>query len=538
MKSFKKMMALVIAMVMTLAMGVTAFAAPTDTTLKVNSPVDGHTYTAYQLFVGDLAKDGKTLSNVKWGSNAITTAISYTVDGNSKTVTPSVGGVVPQDFLEYVATLTSNTQNTANTIGAWVTGAGTAISSTDTTVKTGYYVIKDAYTDASADQTTTLSTYICEVVGPTTVAPKAGTTEHKKEVADVNDTTDTALDLTNLIGIDSSKWSDSADHDFGDKVPFKLTTTIGSDFAKYESYYLAVSDTLKDGLKLDQDSIKVYVDGELATEGTDAGTYSLTKDEKSFKVEFTKLNGNAKAAAGKDVVIVYTATLDGNDANIVIGNPGNWNESYAEFSNNPNGDQSGKGKTPKDTAVVFTYKTDVDKVEKDGNSTKALAGAEFTLTKALAGGTTKTIAVVKYDKDGKVTTKTADGTATSEGDATKFVFNGLDDGTYTLTETVTPNGYNTIDPVTFVVSATHDATANSGITALTVKDSAGNDFSGELTFTATAASGTIETDILNQKGSVLPSTGGIGTTIFYIVGAILVVGAGILLVTRRRMNAN
>ena len=180
--------------------------------------------------------------------------------------------------------------------------------------------------------------------------------------------------------------------------------------------------------------------------------------------------------------------------------------------------------------------TDIDKVEKDGNSTKPLVGAEFTLTKTLKDGTTKTIAVVKYDKDGKVTTKTADGTATSEGDATKFVFNGLDDGTYTFTETVPPNGYNTIDPVTFVVSATHDATADSGITELKVEDTDGNEFSGELTFTATAKTGTIETDILNQKGSVLPSTGGIGTTIFYIVGAILVIGAGILLVTRRRMG--
>ena len=324
--------------------------------------------------------DGKTLSNVKWGTDAVTSAISYTVGAETKTVTPSAGAVVPQDFLEYVAALTSDALATANTIGAWVTGTGTTITSSDTTVKTGYYVVKDAYTNATADQTTTLSTYICEVVGPTEVSPKAGTTEHKKEVLDVNDTTDTALDLTNLIGVEEG-WDKSADHDFGDHVPFKLTTKIGSDFANYNSYYLAVSDTLKDGLKLDQNSIKVYVDGTLATEEMKMASTLLQKADKSFKVEFTKLNGNAKAAAGKDVVIVYTATLDGTDANIVIGNPGNWNESYAEFSNNPNGDQSGKGKTPKSTAVVFTYKTKANKVEPEGSSTKPLAGAEFTLTK-------------------------------------------------------------------------------------------------------------------------------------------------------------
>ena len=515
MKRLKKVLAVILAAAMSVSLGAVSLAAPADTTLKVD-PVAGHTYTAYQLFVGDLAADNTTLSNVKWGNDVITTAITYTAGEESKTVTPVKDAAVPQDFLEYVAALASDTQATANTIGAWVTGEGTTISSTDTTVKTGYYVIKDAYTDANAEQTTTLSTYICEVVGPTEVTPKAGTTEHKKEVLDINDTEDPELDLSGLINVDEDQWDKSADHDFGDHVPFKLTTTIGSDFAKYNEYYLAVTDTLKDGLKLDQDSILVYVDGELATEGTGAGQYSLTAANKSFKVEFTKLNGNEKAAAGKDVVIVYTATLDGEDANIVIGNPGNWNESYAEFSNNPNGNQSGKGKTPVSTAVVFTYKTEVDKVEPDGDATKPLKGAEFTLTKKLADGTTKEVAVIKSD------------------DATKFSFEGLDDGVYTLTETVTPDGYNTIDPVTFQIKATHDET--NGITVLDVTNEDGTPFTGDIEFTKIATSGEITTSVLNQKGTVLPTTGGIGTTMFYIIGSILVIGAGVVLVARRRMQ--
>lgn len=518
MKKVRTLFALVLAVATVLAMSATAFAAPADTTLKISSPVEGHTYTAYQLFVGDLSEDetshAKTLTDVKWGSD-VASSITYKVGETEKTLSPKAGDAVPKEVLDYVASLAANDQATANTIGSWVTGTGKTVGADEVTVKTGYYVIKDAYTDATADQTTTLSTFMCKVVGPTAAAPKAGTTEHKKEVLDVNDTTDTALDLTKLKDVDASKWSDSADHDFGDHVPFKLTTTIGSDFAKYNNYYLAVSDNLFDGLILDQDSIEVYVNGEKATEGTGAGEYSVTKDAKSFKVEFTKLNGNTNAAAGRDVVVYYTATLDSKTA--VIGNPGNWNESFAEFSNNPNGTQEGKGKTPEDTAVVFTYKTVVDKVKADQTP---LPGAEFTLEKQLKDGTTKTVAVVKSDN------------------GTKFTFSGLDDGTYVLTETVTPPGYNTIDPITFVVSATHKDTERTGdVETLTVKNSDGTDFTGEITFTATPATGTISTAIVNQEGSTLPETGGIGTVIFYILGSLLVVGCGIVLISKRRMES-
>jgi fimbrial isopeptide formation D2 family protein/LPXTG-motif cell wall-anchored protein len=503
-----------------------ALAAPADVTLKVTDAVDGHDYVYYQLLVGDLSGDKTKLSNVVWGAD-VAASITY----GEKTIAPVADEEVPEDFLTYLSGLTGDDEAIANTVSAMVTGDGHAISANGVTVKTGYYVVKDAYTDPAAEQTTTLSTNVVRIVESTAITPKAGTTEHKKEVADINDSTEVAFDLNNLKGIDSSKWDDSADYDFGDKVPFKLTTKIGSDFAKYDNYYLAVNDTLKDGLKLDQDSIKVYVDGELATEGTEAGQYSLTKADKSFKVEFTKLNGNAKAAAGKEVVVYYTATLDA--ATAVIGETGNWNESFAEFSNNPNGNQEGKGHTPKDTAVVFTYKTDVDKVNKDK---QPLVGAEFTLTKKLKNGTTVDIAVVKFTKDGVETTKVADGTSTSQGDATKFSFKGLDDGIYTLTETVTPDGYNTIDPVTFQIVATHNGEGH--ITDLDVQNEDGTAFTGNLEFTKSAPTGTLATSVVNNSGATLPSTGGIGTTIFYIAGGILVLAAVILLVTKRRMSSN
>ena len=560
MKHLKKLSALLIALVMVLSMGVMASAAEGDVKLSVTGPVDGHTYKYFQLFTGDLSgEDDSKLSNVKWGANVASSikyyekasadATEFTVE---KTISPTAGEAVPQAVLDYVSSLASKSgtdvaQTTANIISAWVTGDGTEIPAAGVDVAPGYYVIKDSYTDPDAEQTTTLSTTIVAVVDDVAITPKAGTTEHHKEVLDVNDTNDTAIDLTNLIGI-TSGWDKTADHDWGDHVPFKLTTTIGSDFAKYTSYYLAVSDTLHDGLILDQDSIKVYVNGVLATEGTDDGTYSLTKEAKSFKVEFEKLNGNTNAAAGRNVVIVYTATLD--KATAVIGNPGNLNESFAEFSNNPNGDQTGKGKTPTDTALVFTYKTDVDKIKADGTS---LDGAGFTLYKkykaAVAGktnvaGTTPTGAKADTFPAGEFWYAVE---TISSG--TNFEFKAIDDGTYKLVESTTPRGYNTIDPITLVVTATHgvDEEADRGYSVSVLN--AGNDNfkaaanGGEITFTKTnetekeLVSGEIYSEIINQAGSVLPSTGGIGRRIFIVSGSILLVGAAILLITRRRMSA-
>lgn len=145
----------------------------------------------------------------------------------------------------------------------------------------------------------------------------------------------------------------------------------------------------------------------------------------------------------------------------------------------------------------------------------ALEGAEFTLSKKLADGSLQEVAVVK---------NTA---------GTTFTFSGLDDGDYVLSETTTPDGYNKIDDVEFTVTAKHDEDSETPkLTELT-----GDVTTGSLTFTSSTSAGSLTTDVVNKKGSVLPSTGGMGTTILYVVGTILVLAAGILLVTKKRMDA-
>ena len=119
------------------------------------------------------------------------------------------------------------------------------------------------------------------------------------------------------------------------------------------------------------------------------------------------------------------------------------------------------------------------------------------------------------------------------GEETKFEFSGLDDGEYKLTETTTPAGYNTIAPIGFTISAEHDAdSADPKLISLS-----GNVTSGEAKFTADKDAGSLTTDVVNKKGSTLPSTGGRGTTMIYIIGAALVVLAGVVLVMRKKMSS-
>ena len=211
----------------------------------------------------------------------------------------------------------------------------------------------------------------------------------------------------------------------------------------------------------------------------------------------------------------YTSTLN---ANAVIGGDGNLNKAQLEYSNNPR-DTSSKDKTVWDNVVVFTYQVVVNKYANSVAENNKLPGAEFTLTKKLNNGKMKDIAVAK----------------TEEGK--QFIFKGLDDGEYTLTETVTPEGYNTIDPITFNVNANHEINWDgTGNRSALLESLTGNKGTGEITFTSDKGTGALTTDIINKSGTVLPSTGGMGTTVFYVVGGGLMAVAVVLLVTKKRME--
>ena len=328
----------------------------------------------------------------------------------------------------------------------------------------------------------------------------------EKKIKDTNDTTG-----------ETTEWQDSADYDIGDVIPFKLEGTVAANYDSYKTYKFVFHDKESAGLTFNKDSVKVYVDGNPITTGytvktpeTHPNDFDTTKHQDTFDVTFDNLKDIQSVHAGSVITVEYTATLN---ENAVIGSEGNPNTMHLEFSNNPNNDQGGEtGTTPDDTVIVFTYKTVINKVDENGN---ALTGAEFILEKKIKGAATwKEITAVKN----------------TEG--TTFTFSGLDDGEYRLRETKTPSTYNTIDDITFKITADHDVLSdNPALTKLN-----GDKVTGEITFTKNKTEGSLTANIVNKKGSILPSTGGIGTTIFYVIGGILMVGAGVILVSRRRRS--
>ena len=291
------------------------------------------------------------------------------------------------------------------------------------------------------------------------------------------------------------------DADIGQTVNFKTTVTVVDGQPK--GY--VVHDTMSAGLTF-SGSVTVTVNGTAITEGYTLVTTGLT-DNDTFEVQFT--DGTLKA--NDVVVITYSATVN---ANAVIAGNGNTNTTKLSYTDTTGTTHN----TEKKETRTYTWLFDVFKYTKNGETETALAGAKFVLYKGT--GDAKSYAVIA---DGKVT-----GWTSTKDDATvlttpadgKFAVSGLDADTYYLEETEAPAGYNKLkDPVKFVITATVDGTTNVGTATVTYGDN---------------STGTVKVE--NKTGAELPSTGGIGTTIFYVLGTILVLGAVIVLVTKKRMN--
>lgn len=502
MKKMKKLLSLVLSVVMVVAMGVTVFA---DGAYKITIEKAMGTYKVYQVFKGDLVtKDGnKVLSNVDWGEGVekFTYKIGQNEDGTDKM---SDNAAEIAEYLsgkgdtEAKAFATEAAKHVKTVAVEKSVAEGKQENLTIDGLTAGYYVVLNS--DVASGQE--ISRYILQVVGDATVENKANTVSSEKKVKDTNDTTG-----------ETTGWQDSADYDIGDEVPFQLTGTVSSKYDDYKAYKFTFHDQESEGLTFNKDSVVVKVDDKVITSGYEV-VINPTYDKDTFDVVFADLKKIDAVHAGSTITVEYTARL--NDK-AVIGSTGNPNTMHLEYSNNPNDAQGGEtGTTPEDKVIVFTYKTVINKVDQNGNP---LTGAEFTLEKKIKGengaeDTWTPIQVVKNEK------------------GTTFTFAGLDDGQYRLTETTTPSGYNTIDPIEFTITAEHDVLSdNPGLTKLN-----GNQVTGEITFTKNETEGSLTANVVNKSGSTLPSTGGIGTTIFYVIGGILMVGAGVILISRKRTN--
>lgn len=573
----KKLLAILLVLVVAIGLMPTVFAADTYSITITTPKYDEatHIYEAYQIFSGDLSTDednNVTLSNIVWGSGvdknnvdyeAIVVAIGGTYNDNTHNSAAAISELLTEENAAAFAKAINAYLNSANAI----TDTNRVISG----LNPGYYLIKDKDNSLSDADRGAYTLYMLQILNKSIVVnSKSDVPTIEKKVDDLND--------SNTLE-NEEEWQDSADYDIDDAVPFKITVKNGSHVSDFETYTLTIHDVQSEGLTAPT-SFRVNVEnvGEMifnndnsTTEGTVNKTFgegdkAITVSAKItvvFKnpscsdnctfhitVTYTAQDANKNSVSipadinKSKVTVTYSSVLN-EDA--VIGSDGNPNKTKLDYSNNPNGDEDEKGTTPWDTVIVFTYKIDVSKV--DGKTDEPLAGAEFELFKKVVVGANEAkpqgelldgyyeekvsgeTVYYHWAEFGKIVPTLQD-----KGDYTGSA-EGIDDGVYKLVEIKTPTGYNTIEDIIFTVSATHDVyDENPALTAMTVTPAdvfTVNMTTGEVATPTGIISGTVK----NNQGSSLPETGGIGTTIFYTVGGILVVAAVILLVTKKRMSA-
>lgn len=499
MKLFKKLASFILAFAMVMAIAMSSVVMAVDNyTITITPTTSDHTYEAYQIFEGKLSND--KLSDIKWG-NAIT-------EEGKTALLNEYNAKDAADLAEKLSKFASKSEQIkafAKKVSQYLQNPTSAKAegntATITVDKAGYYLIKDQ-DNSLGENDETYTEFILKVVKNQTVAPKSNKPTSEKKVKDINDSEGTTM----------TDWQDSADWDIGDKVHFQLKGTVAADYDNYKVYKMTFHDHESKGLTFNKDSVKVYVDGKQVT---DTSKYEVVteglKDGCTFEVKFADLKQISSVKAGSVITVEYESELN---ENAVIGSEGNPNTMHMEFSNNPNNEQGGEtGKTPDDKVIVFTYKTIINKVDPDG---QPLKGAEFKLEKKV-GEEWVEKAVVKNDA------------------GTTFTFKGLDDGVYRLTETVTPEGYNTMNPnpLEFTISATHEETAVEP-KLLTLS---GNPKSGDVTFDSSLENGTLTTNIVNKSGSSLPETGGMGTTVLYAAGTLMILAAAAFLVMKKKAES-
>ena len=493
MKLFKKLASFILAFAMVMAIAMPSVVMAADNTtykLTLQNTVKDHTYEVYQVFSGTLStKDGKkVLSDLKWGSGVKKGAYTETAKAKAETLTDEATARAFAKELVDEKKLSDPTQTVQS-----------AADKTEITgLAAGYYLVKD--TDNSLKgKNDSYTAYILQVVGDATTSVKSDVPSSEKKVKDINDSTETQ----------TTDWQDAADWDIGDEVPFKIEGTLPSNYDKYKTYTLKFHDKEQEGLTFKRDTVKVFIDDVEIKTGFDV--VEKPGDGDTVDVVFENLK-TTKAKNGSKVRVEYKSVLNEN-AN--LGKPGNKNTMYMEFSNNPNNEQGGEtGKTPEDTVIVFTYKVSVNKVNENNEK---LDGAEFTLEKNV-NGVWKTIEKVP-------------GTA---GDV--FEFKGIDDGEYRLTEKRAPDNYDMLsDPICFTVRAGHIDGPKPSLETFSGDITSGN--VGEMKFTANIENGTLSTIIQNKPGSSLPETGGMGTTVLYAAGTLMILAAAAFLVMKKKAES-
>lgn len=548
MKKFKKLNAVITATLMAAALSVpmasslSVSAATGDNSITVKAGNDKMTHSdvaAYQVFAGTYNDTDSNLTITGWGDGINVTAFITAIKADA-TIGSSFAGEITNDA--------AGAQAVADIVGKWTdnsdeanafaklavanaaTKSGTYSEGVISGIADGYYVMADESAATATDPTGSAFTLgLLQVVGGENVevTTKIDYPTVVKKVQEDDKTDD---------GGYGAGFNDVADWDANTDVPFKIIATMPSNIDEYDHYYMNFTDTLDDTFG-NPENIVVTAGTKTLVKDTD---YTITANGNDMNIVIMDLKGvdGLTVDDKTTVTVTYTAKLNVSGANLaIIGRNGQENKVKLEYSNNPNktGDGSSApddtGETPEDKVIVFTYELDITKI--DGATKATIENAQFKL-----GNDKNQWATV--NEDGYFT-----GWVDNEASATVlksdangiFKVIGLDDGSYQLKELNWSEEYN-IPKTAFeaVIDAntlfTQDDYANASAALIELTGSVnGKDDTG-----ANADDGIVAGTIENNKGTTLPSTGGIGTTLFYVGGGCVVALAGVALITKKRMN--
>lgn len=585
----KKILAILMAALLMLTLAAGVWAADTDHTITITNPdaAEPHSYTAYQVFAGDYDAESGALSNVAWGSGVDAEGLAAYL----RAEVPAFAGC--ETAPQFVSVLTTfepggdELRAFAAAVDAFrgtPAGSGTATAEQPAQIQVhgdGYYYVKDSTEQLTSD---TYSDYILLVEGDVTVAAKDSTgVISEKKVKDINDSTQ-----------EGSDWQDSADYDVGDPVPFLIKGTVADDYDKYGSYKLIFHDRESEGLSFDHIT-GVFVDGAEISQGWDL--VRPGEDGCSFEVRFEDLKTIEAVRAGSGITVEYVSILNEEAVIGVPGNPNEMRMEYSNnptdesstgltpwdkvvvFTYEVTVDKVDENGDRLPGAEFALEKWVIDAAHPEGHwalvpGTEQAPAGENGVVRQINGKPVRTVefdGAIFYKLRDKPNDNTAEtdiylpasvvdkltpemvemGTGVPyyeikdgvpvqvEGnfryavksitreptDGATFTWQGVDDGRYRITETVTPPGYNTMEPVEFDIIAEHEAES---------EDPQLISVEGDPFLPTEQNMGILNCEIINMSGGILPETGGIGTTLFYALGAILVLACGVALVVRKR----
>lgn len=559
----KRVISLILCLMLVFSLAISASAAGAYTiTIKNNdlTSADDHVYKAYQIFGGVLDSTGTILTEITWGESisdpdaflaALKAESGLEVNDTnifaSATDAESVSEILAKaehhthtilSAFAKVATDHVMADPVAQSNGMTVKDGKGYYTITIPEDKPGYYLVKDTLKSEGL-LNKDISDYILQVVGNVTVEHKGSIPTLDKQVSETGNT-----------------YQDAINTGIGETHYYRIVAELPDDYDLYDKYYLEFSDNFSTQLTFDE---MVEVKALIRSSGTslaiDSGCYDVTPETAAAGAQLRVIfndtkkitsDGNEITLTPEDAIeIVYKAHVNETAASDGNGIP---NTATIIYSNDPNSDGKGES-TPDETNV---YPINLKLVKVDGKDTTVkLAGAEFVLSRLYNEGFGTHTEYGVVDENGKISKwvhhYVGDGCAVDNAEhATDEAANnvgsilvtdadgniqvsGLDTGTYHLIEIKAPDGYNKLaESIQITVSATIDE-ANDKIASMT-----GNTNQGNIVFDATNA--TVQVTIPNFKGNVLPSTGGIGTTMFYVFGGLMFACAAVLLITKKRMN--